>query len=76
MAVNTNVLRSRNKREGKFINRWCLNPAYHFNKAGKMVQRKRAGGSFDLVAYRNVCEYGQTIPGITLVREPRFEGEE
>lgn len=63
------MMRSRNKREGKFVCGWCLNPAYASNKAGKMVQCKRAGGNHNLVVYRNVIEFGAVIPGTTLIRE-------
>lgn len=63
-------MKSRNQREGKYIPGWCFNPAYRVIK-GRVAQRPRAGGLFDLKAVRNFNDNGIIIPGVTLVRTYR-----
>jgi ribosomal protein S16 len=65
------VTQSRNKREGKYISRWCYNPGIKgFNKkTNQYTYNIRAGAHFDLVKVKHAQL------GIVLLRKVRKEFE-
>jgi len=58
-------MQSRNKREGKFIPGFCINPSPKNLSKPKQV---RAGEHFDLKKGRNLKDGSFTIPGLSFVR--------
>lgn len=63
------VTQSRNKREGKYISRWCYNPGIKgFNKKTNQYTYKiRAGAHFELVKVKH------DKMGVVLIRKVRKE---